>query len=382
VRRHTHRVVVSLLARGVPLDAAEGPGAGDVDPSRAAAARRPTAGAAVAGTRDRSGVVAGPEAGRTRVRREALAGGIIALESEREGFADPTSDPERQAMRREQLELVRREVDRCPARAREVFRAVYDERTPTHAEVAHELACRCNACARYCARSARVSARPWVDWRARTSDGTPEPDRDRSHRHGNCPEGRTGSTASARVAPTAPSGSPAKRISRRRFTRACSYPPRWAGVTRVAGWRVTCPRQRRLAVVAAGAWFAASRDHGIAGTTGKSRPSESAVPSSSSDTPGLLDSPRVRPRLLAHSAGGLLPPAFRARGVRRAQVTRVRGPHVANGIGAPGTLAVVGNDLESACGVGHRRRSSFSTSRCGKPLHRPPRACPFMPFFA
>jgi len=69
------------------------------------------------------------------------------------------------------------------------------------------------------------------------------------------------------------------------------------------GWRVTWSAAAALAVVAAGAWFAASRDHGIAGTTGKSRPSESAVPSSSSDTPGLLD-----PREFAPGYS-LIPPA-------------------------------------------------------------------------
>jgi RNA polymerase sigma-70 factor (ECF subfamily) len=141
VRRHTHRVVLSLLARGVTLDVAEDLAqetwARLLQQQRAGRLNRlELPGLAVTQARWLA-----REAERTSARRVALAGRAATLEVEAGEPADddPASDPERGAVQREQLEIVRREIARCPARAREVFRAVYAERAPSHAEVARDL---------------------------------------------------------------------------------------------------------------------------------------------------------------------------------------------------------------------------------------------------
>jgi len=68
-------------------------------------------------------------------------GGGPASEAESKESADPApaANPERRALGREQLEIARRELDRCPPRAREVFRAAYSESAPDHAEIACEF---------------------------------------------------------------------------------------------------------------------------------------------------------------------------------------------------------------------------------------------------
>lgn len=141
VRRHTHRVLLSLLARGVTLDVAE-----DLVQETwtrllkqqrvGRLTRLQLPGLAVAQARWLA-----REAERTSARRVALAGRAASPESDAGERADddPALDPERGAVRREQLEIVRREIDRCPPRAREVFRAVYAEQAPSHAEVARDL---------------------------------------------------------------------------------------------------------------------------------------------------------------------------------------------------------------------------------------------------
>jgi RNA polymerase sigma-70 factor (ECF subfamily) len=140
VRRHGHRVVVSLLARGIALDVAEELTQETwlrlVQQQRAGRLRSlELPGLAVA-----QACWLAREAGRTRARREALAGRVLSPEvGPHERVTDPSVDPEWQTMQRERLEVVMREIDRCPARAREVFRTVYGERAPSHAEVARDL---------------------------------------------------------------------------------------------------------------------------------------------------------------------------------------------------------------------------------------------------
>jgi RNA polymerase sigma-70 factor (ECF subfamily) len=141
VRRHTHRVVVSLLARGEPLEAAEDLAQETwvrlVQQQRAgrlATLQLPGLALAQAHWLAR-------EAGRTRARREALMAGGPPIDVGLEDSADPrpAADPERVAMGHERLEKLRHELARCPARAQGVFRAIYSERAPAHAEVAREL---------------------------------------------------------------------------------------------------------------------------------------------------------------------------------------------------------------------------------------------------
>jgi len=138
-RRHTHRVVVSLLAQGVPLESAE-----DLTQEvwilllrkqregRLQQLRLPGLAIAQAGWLAR-------EAGRTRRRRDAIIG---ITGSEPADVHDPSGEdpgPEQLAMDRERLELVTRELMRCPVRSRQVFQAVYGPAGESHAEVAHRL---------------------------------------------------------------------------------------------------------------------------------------------------------------------------------------------------------------------------------------------------
>ncbi len=141
VRRHTHRVVLSLLARGIALEAAEDLAQETwirlVQQQRAGrltTLQLPGLALAQAHWLAR-------EAGRTRARREALTGGGPTLDVGLDESADPgpAADPERTAMGREQVERLRRELGRCSERAQGVFRAVYSERAAGHAEVAREL---------------------------------------------------------------------------------------------------------------------------------------------------------------------------------------------------------------------------------------------------
>jgi len=141
VRRHSHRVLVALLAHGVPLDAAEDLAQEAwlrlVEQQRAGRlARLELPGLAIAQARWLA-----READRTRARRAALMGGGPALERALVEAPDlhPGADPESRAAGRERLECVRRALARCPERAQQVFHAVYAEHAPAHAEVAREL---------------------------------------------------------------------------------------------------------------------------------------------------------------------------------------------------------------------------------------------------
>ena len=141
VRRHSHRVLLALLARGVPWDAAH-----DlvqevwlrlVRQQRAGRLRclvLPGLAIAQAGWLAR-------EAGRTQKRRETLlsgvAGGAIAVVDDVDH--DPAADPEEQAIRGERLDHIRRELAACPPRARQIFQAVYGPGGRSHADVARDL---------------------------------------------------------------------------------------------------------------------------------------------------------------------------------------------------------------------------------------------------
>jgi RNA polymerase sigma-70 factor (ECF subfamily) len=141
VRRHSHRVLLALLARGVPWD-----GAHDlvqevwmrlVHQQRAGRLRSLTLpGLAIA----QAGWLAREEA-RTRKRRETIMGdqaGAAAGECV-DDLDHGTVEPEERAAQRERLELVRRELGTCPPRSRQIFQAVYGAGGRSHAEVAHEL---------------------------------------------------------------------------------------------------------------------------------------------------------------------------------------------------------------------------------------------------
>ena len=132
-RRHTHRVVVSLLASGIPLDTAEDL-AQEVwirlmrqqKEGRLRELRLPGLAIAQAAWLAR-------ETQRTKRRRETLLETVSALQ---DGHG---VDPEQLAVDRERLDLVSKELLRCPARSQEVFRAVYGLAGESHAEVAERL---------------------------------------------------------------------------------------------------------------------------------------------------------------------------------------------------------------------------------------------------
>jgi RNA polymerase sigma-70 factor (ECF subfamily) len=140
-RRHTRRVVVSLLARGMSLQTAE-------DLTQEAwirlmqrqregglrSMRLPGLAVAQAGWLAR-------EESRTRLRREAIVGVSLPL-SEATGGDEPVAPdagPEQTAVGRECLEMVVAELRRCPSRAQQVFREVYGPAEASHADVARRL---------------------------------------------------------------------------------------------------------------------------------------------------------------------------------------------------------------------------------------------------
>jgi len=139
-RRHGHRVLISLLARGVPLEIAE-----DVvqetwlrlveqgRAGRLRTLRMPGIAIAQAHWISR-------ELLRSRQRRESIAGPPLSLEAcgEQLEIADPGVDLERLSMQRQRLEVVQRELQRCSARARQVFYAVYGPSGCSHDETARQ----------------------------------------------------------------------------------------------------------------------------------------------------------------------------------------------------------------------------------------------------
>ena len=140
VRRHSHRVLLDLLARGVPWDAAHDL----VQEVWLRLVRQQRAG------RLQSLVLPGiaiAQAGwlareeiRTRRRHEAILSDPAAATATGDDVdQDPEADPEEQAIRRERLALIRRELAACPPRARQIFGAVYGPGGQSQAEVARDL---------------------------------------------------------------------------------------------------------------------------------------------------------------------------------------------------------------------------------------------------
>ena len=141
MRRHSHRVLLALLARRVPWDAAHDL----VQEVWLRLVRQQRAG------RLQSLVLPGiaiAQAGwlareemRTRRRHEAIASGPAAAAAVTGDDVDhdPEADPESRAIRRERLALIRRELAACPPRARQIFGAVYGPGGRSQAEVARDL---------------------------------------------------------------------------------------------------------------------------------------------------------------------------------------------------------------------------------------------------
>ena len=137
--RHTPRVRLALLARGLPLDLVE-------DASQEAWVRlieQQRAGRLR--TLELPGLVIvqarwlALEASRTLARRRGIAAKLarVLLDERATGAG---GDVEVRAMYVEQLERVRRELGLFPRRAREVFSAVYGPGGRSHAQVAEEFA--------------------------------------------------------------------------------------------------------------------------------------------------------------------------------------------------------------------------------------------------
>ena len=140
VRRHSQRVLLALLARGVPWEAAR-----DlvqevwlrlVRQQRAGRLQSLTLpGLAIA----QAGWLAREEA-RTRRRREEIMSGRAAADAAGDEMdQDSGVDPEEQAIRRERLDRIREEIEGCPPRARQIFLAVYGPEGRSHAQVASDL---------------------------------------------------------------------------------------------------------------------------------------------------------------------------------------------------------------------------------------------------
>lgn len=140
-RRHGRRVVLTLLARGLPLDRAEDLAQEVwmrlVQQQRAGRLRE----IRMPGLALAQAEWLGREAQRTVARRHAIAP-HVALDALGEALPVAESqvpDPVEQAAVREQMATIEAELDRCSARAREVFHAVYDGPGRSHAEVAAAL---------------------------------------------------------------------------------------------------------------------------------------------------------------------------------------------------------------------------------------------------
>jgi RNA polymerase sigma factor (sigma-70 family) len=141
VRRHTHRVLLALVARGVRLDVAE-----DltqevwlrlIQQQRAGRLRTLRfPGIAIVQARWLA-----LEWNRTQQRREAIAGRTLSLQAELPDFdvVDPSMGPEQQALHHERLAAIHKELLRCPARAQQVFFAVYGAGGRSQIETARDL---------------------------------------------------------------------------------------------------------------------------------------------------------------------------------------------------------------------------------------------------
>ena len=140
VRRHSHRVLLALLARGVPWDTAHDL----VQEVWLRLVRQQRAGRlqslALPGLAIAQAGWLALEEGRTRRRHETIMSGRAAVEGTVDDVDhDPGVDPEEQAIRRDRLDRIRRELEVCPPRARQIFLAVYGPEGRSHAEAARDL---------------------------------------------------------------------------------------------------------------------------------------------------------------------------------------------------------------------------------------------------
>ena len=140
VRRHSHRVLLAMLARGVPWD-----GAHDlVQEVWLRLVRQQRAGRlkslALPGLAIAQAGWLAREEGRTRRRHETImsgtAGAMLPVDDVDHA---PGANPEEQAIRRERLDLIRNELWACPPRARQIFLAVYGPEGRSHTEAARDL---------------------------------------------------------------------------------------------------------------------------------------------------------------------------------------------------------------------------------------------------
>ena len=141
VRRHSHRVLLALLARGVPWDAAHDL----VQEVWLRLVRQQRAGRlqslALPGLAIAQAGWLAREEGRTRRRHETIMSGRAAAAAVTVDDVDhdPEADPEEQAIRRERLDRIREELEVCPPRARQIFLAVYGPEGRSHAEAARDF---------------------------------------------------------------------------------------------------------------------------------------------------------------------------------------------------------------------------------------------------
>ena len=139
VRRHSHRVLLALLARGVPCDAAHDL----VQEVWLRLVRQQRAGRlqslSLPGLAITQAGWLAREDGRTSRRHETIMSARAAAVTGDEGNHDPEVDPEEQAIRRERLDRIRKEFEGCPPRARQIFLAVYGPEGRSHAEAARDL---------------------------------------------------------------------------------------------------------------------------------------------------------------------------------------------------------------------------------------------------
>ena len=137
VRRHSHRVLLAVLAHGVPCDAAHDL----VQEVWLRLVRQQRAGRlqslALPGLAIAQAGWLAREEGRTKRRHETIMSGKEVTIDDVDH--DPEVDPEEQAIRRDRLDRIRRELEACPPRARQIFLAVYGPQGRSHAEAARDL---------------------------------------------------------------------------------------------------------------------------------------------------------------------------------------------------------------------------------------------------
>jgi RNA polymerase sigma-70 factor (ECF subfamily) len=138
VRRHSHRVLLAVLARGVPWEAAHDL----VQEVWLRLVRQQRAGRlqslALPGLAVTQAGWLVREEGRTRRRHETIMSGRAAVAGD-DVEHDPGAGPEEQAIQRERLDRIHEELEGCPPRARQIFLAVYGPEGRSHAEAAREL---------------------------------------------------------------------------------------------------------------------------------------------------------------------------------------------------------------------------------------------------